>query len=105
MLGDNLLSAVQQIPLAGALIMTVIALTAAMANGWKEKQEGKRLGREQEARRNAAANAEVTADLKERAKDEQEQARRVRARIDSGSDGDGVSGEAGGPLSDWDYRD
>lgn len=97
------LSSLQTIPVAGAIFGVVFLLFTTFANGWKEKREGKKLGVDQERRRQEAAAAKKDREIMERAKDVEKTTDAVR---DTGNySDDRVRDDEASPLPGYHYRD
>jgi hypothetical protein len=97
------LSSLQTIPVAGAIFGFVFLLFTTFANGWKEKREGKKLGVDQERRRQEAASAKKDREIIERANDVKETSDAVR---DTGDYSDErLPDETAAKLPDYHYRD
>jgi hypothetical protein len=96
-------SSLQSLPVVGAIFGVAFILLSGLANGWKEKREGKKLGVEQERKRQAAASAKKDQEIKERAKHVEDTSDAVRDTGDYGDDS--MRDNAADPIPAYHYRD
>lgn len=96
-------SSLQSLPVVGAIFGVAFVLLSGLANGWKEKREGKKLGVEQERKRQEAASAKKNQEITERAKHVEDTSDAVR---DTGYYSDNrVHDNAADPIPGYHYRD
>lgn len=98
-----MIDALQNIPVAGALIALGFLAFTTLFNGWKERREGKAEGIRQERARQEAATVEKDRAILERAENVEDLADTVRGR--GNYNDDRLPDGTGAKLPEYHYRD